>query len=396
MRGVARLRRAPAAGWLALVVIALAASWASSGAASRLLLALRILDDLRRPGAHSWLERTTPPPRKQAIRLEGGPGRFAADLYRPARGGSAVPLVLVPGAVELGKDDPRVAPFAGLLARSGFTVIVPDLPSMRSLRVEPDNLRELVAVHKLVCARRSLAPRGRAGLFGVSYAGGIALLVALDPARAAAVPYVATVGTFADLDTAVRFLATGRVFERSASRLVPVDPYGQLVFVRTYEEFLVNERDREGLETIIARRTADPAAGIADVLSRLSPDGRLVIDLFESHEEARVPELMARLPDALRRRIAALSPARHPFSSLRARLYLAHARDDGIFPASESERLAVLAAPHVPVHRITLVALHHAEPEPWHRDLRGFLTRDFPEAARLAGWWAAFLTERDR
>ena len=372
--------RQAAGAWIALgAIAALLVCWIASGGASRLLLAVEILDAAYRSMKSG---------RWEAL------GGLDADLYHPGQGDSRVPVVLVPGAVEQGKDDPRVPPFASLLARAGFTVVVPNLPSLLALRVHPDNVRELAMFHRTVCERPDLAPLRRAGLFGVSYAGDVALLVALDPRYAGAIPYVVTVGAYADLDTSLRFLATGRVFEGAWSRRVQVDPYGHLVFVRAYEEYMTSEPDRRTLEAIIARRGANPSAPIGDLVARLGPEGRLVIDLFESHDEALVPQLMARLPLGLKRRIALLSPARHDFSALRARLYLAHARDDGIFPETESERLAALARPHTSVHRITLESLQHVEPQPWRKDLWGFLTSDLPEAGRLAGWWSALLAER--
>ena len=383
--------------WLILMVLAASAVWAlSSGRAARSTLALQILDELRRPGPESWLRRATPAPSRSTVMLEGAGLRLVADLYRPARGAGRVPLILVPGLVEAGKNDPHVPPFAGLLARAGFPVVVPDLPSFRTLRAHPDQVRELAAALDAVTARRDLAPRGRAGLFGISYAGGIALLVALDPARAGRVPFLAAVGAYADLDTALRFLATGRTFHGGRMRMVKPSPYGQLVFLRTYEEFLAAARDREVLEAMAARRLREADARLADLADSLSPQGRLIYDLFESAAPADVPHLIARLPRGLRLRMAGLSPGRRSFAPLRARLYLVHDRDDGTFPMSEAQRLAALARPHQAVRLVVLEALQHVEPRPWRRDPWGFLTRDLPEALRLAWWWEGLLGERER
>jgi len=63
-------------------------------------------------------------------RWPGGSG----DLYstpRPARAA----LLLVPGAAETGKDDPRLVRFARALAAHGFLVLVPDLPGPKALQV---------------------------------------------------------------------------------------------------------------------------------------------------------------------------------------------------------------------------------------------------------------------
>lgn len=383
--------------WLILVLLAAGVVWAwSSGRVARLTLAFRILDGLRRPGPESWLRHATPAPERSTIALEGAGLRLAADLYRPARGAYGVPLILAPGLVEAGKDDPRVPPFAELLARAGFPVVVPDLPSFRTLRAHPDNVRDLAAALDAVIARPDLAPHARAGLFGISYAGSIALLVALDPARATRVPFVAAVGAYADLDTALCFLATGRTTHRGRTRVVKPGPYGQLVFLKTCEEFLAVPGDRRVLEEMATRRLGDAGARLADLADSLSPQGRVIYDLFETAAPEDVPRLVERLPPGLRRRMVELSPGRRSFAPLRARLFLVHDRDDGTFPVSEAYRLSALARPHQPVRMVVLNALRHVEPQPWRRDPWGFLSRDVPEALRLAWWWYGLLGEQGR
>ncbi|MGH7730303.1 MAG: alpha/beta hydrolase [Candidatus Eiseniibacteriota bacterium] len=381
--------------WLVLAALLAAVVWAAgSGRMARFVLAARILDDLRRPGPASWLGRATTPPSRRTFVLESSGHRLAADLYLPAGTRGRVPLVLVPGLVEMGKDEPRVAPFAMLLARAGFTVVVPDLPSFRTLRVHPDQVGELSAALDAVAARPDLAPDRRAGLFGISYAGGIAVLVALDPARAPRVAFVAAVGAYADLDTALRFLATGRTFPGGRLRQVEPDPYGQLVFLRTYEEFLTDRTDILTLEAMAERRVRDPGAPLADLAGALSARGRLVYDLFETAGPEDVPRLIERLPDPMRRRLAELSPGRRGFESLRARLYLVHDRDDGTFPVTEAHRLAALARPRRPVRLVVLEAIRHVDPQPGRGDPWGFMTRDLPEALQLGWWWYALLGER--
>lgn len=381
--------------WLILVLLAAGAAWAwSSGRVARVALAIRIMDELRRPGPESWLRRATPAPTRSAITLDGPSPALAADLYRPARDAGRVPVILVPGLVEAGKDDPRVPPFAELLARAGFTVVVPSLPSFRTLRAHPDNVHDLAAALDAVTARPDLAPQGRAGVFGISYAGSIGLLVALDPARSTRVPFLAAVGAFADLDTALRFLATGRTFHRGRMRTVKPDPYGQLVFLRTYQEFLGATRDSAMLEAMAERRLRDPGARLGDLADSLGPRGRLIYDLFETAAPDQVPGLIEQLPVGLRQRMAELSPGRRSFAPLTARLYLVHDRDDGTFPVSEAYRLAELARARRPVRMVVLDALRHVDPEPWRRDPWGFLTRDLPEALRLTWWWYGLLGER--
>jgi pimeloyl-ACP methyl ester carboxylesterase len=315
-------------------------------------------------------------------------------MYRPATRPGRVPVLFTPGAVQEGADDSRVAPFARTLARAGFTVVVPDLRSFRTLRIEPAHAGELGAALEGLAARRDLAPRGVAGIVGISYAGGVAMRVAIDPRHAPRVSHVVAVGAFADLDSVVRFLATGRMSHRGRSYEQRPDPYGAFVFLRTYEAFIPSAADRAALEAMVQRRLRDPRAPLDDLAARLTPDGRLVYDLFERAEAGDVQALLDKLPEPMKRAMADLSPARHDFTPLRARLYLVHDRFDTTIPFTETLALTDRARPHVPVRAILLQSLHHADPRPWHADPRRFFTRDLPEAWRLIWWWVALLGER--
>jgi hypothetical protein len=271
--------------------------------------------------------------------------------------------------------------------------VVPDLPSLRALRIAPENESELGAAVEAVLSRPELAPRGRVGVIGVSYAGGLALLAALDPALAPRISFVAAVSAHADLDSALRFLATGRTTWRGRPRLLKTDPYGQYVFLKTFEEF-VGDSDRRVLEAMAARRMERLDAPLDDLAARLTDPGRLIYDLFETASDEQVPGLVERLPGGLRQRMARLSPARRDLSRLRAHLYLTHARDDGTFPVGDMERFSKQAARHTRTRFVVLESLQHVESAPWRKDPWGFLTRDVPEAWRLAWWWCDLLGER--
>ncbi len=383
--------------WILGLVAALAIGWlVTGGLPGRALLALQIMDELREPGPGSWLTRATAAPRLRTTTLALGDTRFRADVYEPGAGRFREPLLLVPGMVPEGKDDPRVAPFARAMARAGFLVVVPDLPTFRSLIVQPANRRELEAAIEALAARRDLAPRGRIGVFGVSFAGGVALVAALDPAVARRVSFLVTMGAYADLDSVLTFLANGRTFVRGRAHAVAPDPYSQLVFVRTYEQFLPVPRDRELLEAMARRRFENPSAPIADLTDSLSPAGRLPYDLFAAARPAEVSSLLARLPAELERRMAALSPGRRELSGIRVPLFLAHSWDDGTVPVGETWRLARAARGGAHMHVILLRTVGHVEAEPWHRHLWRFLSEDLPEAWRLEAWLCALLAERGR
>jgi hypothetical protein len=168
------------------------------------------------------------------------------------------------------------------------------------------------------------------------------------------------------------------------------------VFLKTYEEFLTEPADRERLAAMVARRTVDLDAALEDLAAGLTPEARLIYDLFERATPDEVPALLAQMHEGMRERMAGLSPARRDFTTLRARLYLAHDRNDTTIPFVESLHIADLARGRVRTRLVVLEILHHVDPKPWRTQPWEFLTRDVPEAVRLGGWWCALLEERGR
>jgi fermentation-respiration switch protein FrsA (DUF1100 family) len=105
---------------------------------------------------------------------------------------------------------------------------------------------------------------------------------------------------------------------------------------------LPEERDRE----ILGRVFLDKLPEAEGELAGLSPDGRLVVELFRQPTPARVDRIIEELPPATRERLAAISPSRD-LERLRADLYLMHDRSDAYIPFTHSRALAAAAPPGV-------------------------------------------------
>lgn len=98
-----------------------------------------VLADAAAGDAPSRFKSKTAAPSRATIdyRTEGRERR--ADLYAPGEGHPRAGIVLVPGVVAEGKDEPRLTAFARTLARAGFAVLVPEIAGFRELRIHPDD-----------------------------------------------------------------------------------------------------------------------------------------------------------------------------------------------------------------------------------------------------------------
>ncbi|NNG04059.1 MAG: alpha/beta hydrolase [Inquilinus sp.] len=306
-----------------------------------------LLEDIAGGGAPSVLTRTTPAPiRQDAVwRVEGRDG--AGDLYLSPEGPLAR-LVLVPGLTPEGPRDRRLVVLAEALARARFAVLVPDLPNLRRLTVDPSDAR---AIADAVVAFGGLpapgAPAHAVGLAAVSYAVGPALLAALEPDAAAKTQFIVAIGGYYDMAAVLTYLTTGRYRAGAGQPWQEGQPRGlaKWLFVAVNAERLDDLADRALFAAIGRRRQVDPAAPVSDLAARLGPQGRALLALLENEDPDAVPALIAALPPDLRDTFAALSPSHRDLRALRARLILVHGRDDPAVPFTESFALAAAVGP---------------------------------------------------
>jgi pimeloyl-ACP methyl ester carboxylesterase len=306
-----------------------------------------------------------------------------ADLYAPqadmeaARAG----LVLVPGAAESGRRDARLVEFARILARSGFAVLVPDIPSFRELRPSPDSAGEIVEGVAQLRRSGALGDQLRLGIGAFSIASGPAVLAALEAGQ---VDFLLLVGGYHDLRRTLTYMTTGHFEADGQPRRREPDAYGKWVYALSNAGRLPEPADRAALTAIARRKMEDPGAGIDDLLAQLGPAGRAVYAFIDNRDPARVPDLLTRLPAGVQDDIAALDLATRDLSGLRADFILVHGLDDDIIPYTESVALARALAPGR-ARLFLLEGLHHVD-----REIRGL------DAWRMWRAVQAVLAQRDR
>lgn len=312
---------------------------------------------------------------------------YRGDLYGAPSDAQAA-LLLVPGAAETGKDDPRLVALARALAHAGFLVLVPDLPGPKALQVSSDDIVEIAAA----AAHLAGLPHGGGplGLAAISYGVGPTLLAALDDPRLnrgppGGVGFILAIGGYDDLTAVITFFTTGywRAGPDEPWRLGKPNAYGKWVFVLANAARLDDSNDRVRLAAIARRKLGDLEADIRPLEAALGPEGRAVMALLDNRDPMRVPALIATLPPRIAAEIAALDLAGKDLTPLHAQVLLIHGRDDAIVPYSESVALARALGPRA--HLYLLDSLAHASLSPggvrdawllWRAALRLLAIRD--------------------
>jgi pimeloyl-ACP methyl ester carboxylesterase len=339
------------------LVVAVLAVLCAGCSPPRAVEAVRVLADLSRPdaGAHATVAPT-------AVAFPPRSGVAVGDLYWPERAEAA--LVLVPGVVPEGKDDPRLVELAQTLVRAGFAVLVPDIVGMRAQQVSPADAQAIAAAIVWLAGCTPPEEARSVGVVAISYAAGPAILAALRPDAGPRVRFLVAIGGYYDLEALVTFFTTGyfRTGPEAPWQRGEPNAYGKWVFIAANAERLEDPEDRATLAAMAERKLADLDADVADLEAGLGPEGRSVTALLDNRNPERVPALVAGLPETVRADLAALDLARRDLSQLEARLLLVHGRDDPIIPASQSAALAAAAPDRTALYVVDSLA--HVELDP--------------------------------
>jgi hypothetical protein len=356
---------------------------------TRLMEAVYIMIDVAAGESATPLKRRTSAPRTERVIYDIGDKTHRALIVRPANAAPRAAIVLVPGAVPDGPDDPRLQAFAGTLARARFLVLIPDSPSMRQLLLSPQDADTVADAVRYLVDRRRHERFGRIGISAVSYAVGPSVIAALRADVREQVNFVFGIGGYFSMIDAIRYLTTGHF---RAPEDGPGAPWreGAPDSVMIWRFILYNAvlveppRDQVALMALARVKMRDLLADPSPFLEALGEEAAAVYALASNRNPDRVERLIAALPTKLRQGMHGLDLATRDLSPLKARLILVHGRDDRIIPPGESIRLAA-AAPRDRVRLFLLDALVHAHLGPL----------DLPDLLRMWRATSALLDERD-
>jgi dienelactone hydrolase len=336
------MRRHVTTGLLAvLFALALAAPLAGPGV--RWGRALGFLGDLSHPPASS--PEPTPAPRVIATDLwiSGRNGAIRARLYFREDRPEGNTIVVAHGVHHEGIDERRLVPFSRALARTGHAVLTPELEDLADYRITASGV-DVIRDAVLEALRRRKGER--VGLLGFSFAGGLALVAASDPAVRRHLAYVTSVGGHHDLARVLRFLVQNDVETPTGTRAGKAHEYGLVVLLYGYLDRFVPESDHDVMQDAVrAWLEEDRPRARRLAASRKTPESdRLWTLLEQGRVQTLAPELRAVLAEKSRE-LAALSP-RGRLRDIEAPVYLLHGTHDAVIPPAEVEWAALELGSH--------------------------------------------------
>ncbi len=182
-------------------------------------------------------------------------GAVAAQFYRPD-GDFSRSVLLVPGIHSMGIDEPRLTALARDLAGSGVMVMTMALPDLQHYQLTIQSTDVIEDAVTWMAQRSDLAPDGRIGIIGISFAGGLSIVAAGRPSIRDKVAYVVSFGGHADLPRVLRYLSTGEEARVPGVETLPPHDYGVAVILYQFADQGIVPPDqiaplRKGVETFL-------------------------------------------------------------------------------------------------------------------------------------------------
>ena len=196
-------------------------------------------------------------------------GDVAAQWYRPD-GRVRRAALLVPGVHSMGIAEPRLTALAQDLAGSGVAVMTMALPDLMGYQITARSADVIEDAVAWMAAQPDLAPDGRVGMVGISFAGGLSIVAAGRPSIRDKVAYVVSFGGHGDLGRVLKYLATGEAVQAPGVVTHPPHDYGVAVILYAGADRVVPR----GAGGRPARRHRDVSPGVAADAGQHGPGER--------------------------------------------------------------------------------------------------------------------------
>ncbi len=273
-------------------------------------------------------------------------GPIPARLYQPS-GPAARSIIVFPGIHAGGVDEPRLAAFSSRLAATGATVLSVPLPDLRAYSVTPRSTDMVEDATLWMANDRTLAPRGRVAMAGISFGGGLALVAAGRPSLTNKIDLVVSLGGHGDLPRVLRYLCTGRLADGTTraphdfgvvilllaamGHLVPPDQIAPL------RQTITTYLDAASYETTDPTRAAALLSASREAAARLGEPARTIMSEVEARDlTALAPRVMPYIEEFAG--APGLSAERS--APTRVPVYLLHGEEDNVIPPTETPSIA--------------------------------------------------------
>jgi len=340
--------------WLAVLMLVLLSA---APAARRWGRAAGLLLRFGGEEAPAWLTGGAAAVTEELITFDAPRGPTRGRIYRPAGVADPPAVVLAHGVHRLGIEEPRLTRFARAVAASGVVVMTPQIDELADYQIMPESVGTIGAA--VVDLGRRVG-RGRVGVMGFSFAGGLSLVTAADQRFRDRVAFVVSIGGHQDLARVARFFVEHKIDTVEGGTLsMHAHDYGLLVLLYGYTPDFFSPADAPGAHEALRLWLAGDQTRARQAAAPLSDEGRRLMDLIFTEKgdtlAPRIKEVLA----GQKEKMARVSPL--DLHAIEADVFVLHGSGDNVIPPSEALWLARKTPPARLRAALVSDAIQHVE-----------------------------------
>ena len=267
------------------------------------------------------------------VTISTASGPLRARIFLPVGVPHPQGMVAVHGIHHLGMDEPRLMSFARAVAGSGLVVLTPQIDALADYHVDAASIADIGESAAWLDDRLG---DHKVTLTGISFAGGLSLLVSSDARYASHIRALVLMGAYDDPPRVSRFLATDTE-ELPGGRSIhyAAHDYGASVFVYAHLAQFFPAADLPIVHEALRDWLWEQPEKALPLLDKLSPASRATMEALLNR---RINEVRPRILRAIQTdepELEAISP-NGKLASLRAPVFILHGSADNIIPPAES------------------------------------------------------------
>lgn len=295
-------------------------------------------------------------------------GRRAFHFYPTGKNPNSLPGVYIQhGMSAMGIDDLRILELAENIASSNHSVILPELPEVKGLRIEEKTISNIQDLMMEIHSAKQLFNGEDLGYLSASFSGGMGLIAASKSNTRNKIKSSMVIGAYCNFLDTVPFVFSN----------YHIDPYAVYVILfnmlHRFEPKLAEELEsvyyEAALDNGLKRLGTD--ARSEDLLKKTTSQAKEFFSQVGADANFRM-QLAKRVLDTVPENLPEnLSPF-YQLETLEGPVSLLHGQTDSVISPEESEKLALLfQKKRIPyVHR-TSTALTHGDSLPLHSQIFG-------------------------
>jgi len=270
-------------------------------------------------------------PAVSEVNLQVGDKEIKADLYRPKDNKEHPAVIFTLGTIVTRKD-PAVTKFAQALARTGFVVLLPDLPDFLSGFIWTDSVETLISSVQYL-ENQEYVVQDRIGLIGFCVGGSVSILAAEDKTISDKVNFIIAVSPYFDTYTSLKAIFTEQIGEPGNLRSWQSALVTKETLARGFIELVNDQNDREVFRQWFLRRKLFDTPKL-----ELKEDSRKIFDFITNSDYVRYDQFWENLPQETKAVLLELSP-KEKIGNLRANVFILNDKKDTLVPSAEGKQL---------------------------------------------------------